>query len=179
MEAQKVYLGKEMMCYLPLEIVTYTGNKGTVASILTDKRTGYIMALGMVESKTHGNIPVVWNIHGESTDRVSSRGLGDIKPTKDLCIKEIVTEIPEEPKETDVFKQAFDAISKANSVESKIESKHKPKTKASVVSLPEEIKNHLERLKEHVGGNVEVKAYVMDSDGNLVSIGDTESDIVH
>ena len=179
MEAQKVYLGKEMMCHLPLEIVTYTGNKGTVASILTDKRTGYIMALGMVESKTHGNIPVVWNIHGESTDRVSSRGLGDIKPTKDLCIKEILTEIPEEPKETDVFKQAFDAISKANGVESKTESKHKPKTKAPVVSLPEEIKNHLERLKEHVGGNVEVKAYVMDSSGNLVSIDDTESDIVH
>lgn len=178
MEAQKVYLGKEMMRYLPLEIVTYTGNKGTVASILTDKRTGYIMALGMVESKTHGNIPVVWNIHGESTDRVSSRGLGDIKPTKDLCIKEILTEIPEEPKETDVFKQAFDAISKANDVESKNE-KPKTKTKAQVVSLPEEIKNHLERLKDHVGGNIEVKAYMMDSDGNLVSIDDTESDIVH
>lgn len=178
MEAQKVYLGKEMMRYLPLEIVTYTGNKGTVASILTDKRTGYIMALGMVESKTHGNIPVVWNIHGESTDRVSSRGLGDIKPTKDLCIKEILTEIPEEPKETDIFKQAFDAISKANGVESENE-KPKTKTKAQVVSLPEEIKNHLERLKDHVGGNVEVKAYMMDSDGNLVSIDDTESDIVH
>lgn len=178
MEEQKVYLGKNMMRHLPLEIVTYTGNKGTVASILTDKRTGYIMALGMVESKTHGNIPVVWNIHGESTDRVSSRGLGDIKPTKDLCIKEILTEIPEEPKETDVFKQAFDAISKANGVESENE-KLKTKTKAPVVSLPEEIKNHLERLKEHVGGNVEVKAYVMDSSGNLVSIDDTESDIVH
>lgn len=178
MKAQKIYLGKEMMRYLPLEIVTYTGNKGTVASILTDKRTGYIMALGMVESKTHGNIPVVWNIHGESTDRVSSRGLGDIKPTKDLCIKEILTEIPEEPKETDVFKQAFDAISKANGVESENE-KHKTKTKAQVVSLPEEIKNHLERLKDHVGGNIEVKAYMMDSDGNLVSIDDTESDIVH
>lgn len=178
MEAQKVYLGKEMMRYLPLEIVTYTGNKGTVASILTDKRTGYIMALGMVESKTHGNIPVVWNIHGESTDRVSSCGLGDIKPTKDLCIKEILTEIPEEPKETDVFKQAFDAISKANDVESENE-KPKTKTKAQIVSLPEEIKNHLERLKDHVGGNIEVKAYMMDSDGNLVSIDDTESDIVH
>lgn len=178
MKAQKIYLGKEMMRYLPLEIVTYTGNKGTVASILTDKRTGYIMALGMVESKTHGNIPVVWNIHGESTDRVSSRGLGDIKPAKDLCIKEIVTEIPEEPKEPDAFKQAFDAISKANGVESENE-KLKTKTKAPVVSLPEEIKNHLERLKKHVGGNVEVKAYVMDSSGNLVSIDDTESDIVH
>lgn len=178
MEAQKVYLGKEMIRYLPLEIVTYTGNKGTVASILTDKRTGYIMALGMVESKTHGNIPVVWNIYGESTDRVSSRGLGDIKPTKDLCIKEILTEIPEEPKETDVFKQAFDAISKANGVESENE-KPKTKTKAQVVSLPEEIRNHLERLKDHVGGNIEVKAYMMDSDGNLVSIDDTESDIVH
>lgn len=178
MEAQKVYLGKEMIRHLPLEIVTYTGNKGTVASILTDKRTGCIMALGIVESKTHGNIPVVWNIHGESTDRVSSRGLGDIKPTKDLCIKEIITEIHEEPKETDVFKQAFDVISKANGVEFENE-KSKIKTKAPVVSLPEEIKNYLERLKEHVGGNVEVKAYVMDSSGNLVSIGDTESDIVH
>lgn len=178
MEAQKIYLGKEMMRYLPLKIVTYTGNKGTVASILTDKRTGYIMALGIVESKTHGNIPVVWNIHGESTDRVSSRGLGDIKPTKDLCIKEILTEIPEESKETDIFKQAFDAISKANGVESENE-KPKTKTKAQVVSLPEKIKNHLERLKDHVDGNVEVKAYMMDSDGNLVSIGDTESDIVH
>lgn len=178
MEAQKIYLGKEMMRYLPLEIVTYTGNKGTVASILTDKRAGYIMAIGMVESKTHGNIPVVWNIHGESTDRVSSRGLGDIKPTKDLCIKEILTEIPEESKETDIFKQAFDAISKANGVESENE-KPKTKTKAQVVSLPEEIKNHLERLKDHVGGNVKVKAYMMDSDGNLVSIDDTESDIVH
>lgn len=178
MEAQKVYLGKEMIRHLPLEIITYTGNKGTVASIMTDKRTGCIMALGIVESKTHGNIPVVWNIHGESTDRVSSRGLGDIKPTKDLCIKEIITEIHKGSEETDVFKQTFNAISKANGVESENE-KPKTKTKASVVSLPEEIKNYLERLKEHVGDNVEVKAYVMDSSGNLVSIGDTESDIVH
>ncbi len=178
MKAQKIQLSVGMNKYTPLEIVTHTGNKGVIGSILSDGQIA--MAIGFVESKTHGKIPVAWNMYGESTDRVSSRGLGDIKPTKDLCIKEILTEIPEEPKETDVFKQAFDAINKANSVESENEKpKTKTKTKTPVVSLPEEIKNHLERLKEHVGGNVEVKAYVMDSSGNLVSIDDTESDIVH
>lgn len=176
MKAQKIQLSVGMNKYMPLEIVTHTGNKGAIGSILSDGQVA--MAIGFVYSKTHGKIPVAWNMYGESTDRVSSRGLGDIKPTKDLCIKEIVTEISEEPKETNVFKQAFDAISKANGVESENE-KPKAKTKAPVVSLPEEIKNHLERLKEHVGGNVEVKAYVMDSSGNLVSIDDTESDIVH
>lgn len=179
MKAQKIQLNVGMNKYMPLEIVTHTGNKGTVAAILIDKRTGCVMALGMVESKTHGNIPVAWNMYGESTDRVSSKGIGNTPPLKDLCIAEIITEIPAEQNESDLFKQAFNEAEKANGIEFKTESKPKANTKVPVVNLPEEIKNHLERLKEHIGGNVEVKAYVMDSSGKLVSIDNTDSDIVH
>lgn len=177
MKAQKIQLSVGMNKYMPLEIVTHTGNKGVIGSILSDGKIA--MAIGFVESKTHGEIPVAWNMYGESIDRVSSKGIGNTPALKDLCIAEIITEIPVQQNESDLFKQALNEAEKANGVEFKTESKPKTNTKAAVVSLPEEIKNHLERLKEHVGGNVEVKAYVMDSSGNLVSIDNTDSDIVH
>ena len=174
MEAQKIKLKYGMNKYMPLEIVTHTGNKGIIGAILTDGQIS--MAIGFVWSKTHGKIPVTWNMYGESTDRVSARGLGDIKPTKDLCIKEIITKIPEEPKEqkeADVFKQAFDAVSKANNVESKTE-KHR-----LFDTLPQEIQAHLSELVSKLGDGVEVKAYMMDSNGNLVSIDKPEGETVH
>lgn len=177
MKAQKIQLSVGMNKYMPLEIVTHTGNKGVIESVLTNGQIA--MAIGFVESKTHGKIPVAWNMYGVSTDRVSSKGIGNTPPLKDLCIAEIITKIPVQQNESDLFKQALNEAEKANSVEFETESKSKTKTKVPVVSLPEEIKNHLEYLKKDVGGNVKVKAYVMDSSGNLVSIDNTDSDIVH
>lgn len=175
MEAEKVYLGKEMIRHLPLDIVTYTGNKGTVASILTDKRTGCIMALGVVESKTNGNIPVAWNMYGESTDRVSSKGIGNTPPLKDLCIAEIITKIPVQQNESDLFKQAFDEAKKANSVESKNESKGN----IPVTTVPEEIQECMSQLKGLFGDRVEIKSFAFDADGNLISLDKADNDIVH
>jgi hypothetical protein len=171
MKAQKIQLSVGMNKYMPLEIVTHTGNKGFIGSILSDGQVA--MAIGFVYSKTHGKMPVAWNMYGESTDRVSALGLGDIKPTKDLCIKEIITKIPKEPKETDVFKQAFGAISKANGAESKAEKNH------SIDTLPQEIQAHLSELFSKLGDGVEVKAYMVDSEGNLVSLDKPENETVH
>lgn len=175
MKAQKIQLSVGMNKYMPLEIVTHTGNKGTVAAILVDKRTGCIMALGMVESKTHGNIPVAWNIHGESTDRVSSKGIGNTPPLKDLCIAEIITKIPVQQNESDLFKQAFDEAEKANSVESKNESKGN----ITVATVPEEIQECMSQLKGLFGDRVEIKSFALDADGNLISLDKADNDIVH
>lgn len=175
MKAQKIQLSVGMNKYMPLEIVTHTGNKGTVAAILVDKRTGYIMALGMVESKTHGNIPVAWNMYGESTDRVSSKGIGNTPPLKDLCIAEIITEIPVQQNESDLFKQAFDEAEKANSVESKNESKGN----IPVATVPEEIQECMSQLKGLFGDRVEIKSFALDADGNLISLDKADNDIVH
>ena len=175
MKAQKIQLSVGMNKYMPLEIVTHTGNKGTVTAILVDKRTGCIMALGMVESKTHGNIPVAWNMYGESTDRVSSKGIGNTPPLKDLCIAEIITEIPVQQNESDLFKQAFDEAEKANSVEFKNESKGN----IPVTTVPEEIQECMSQLKGLFGDRVEIKSFVFDADGNLISLDKTDNDIVH
>lgn len=175
MKAQKIQLSVGMNKYMPLEIVTHTGNKGTVAAILTDKRTGCIMALGMVESKTHGNIPVAWNMYGESIDRVSSKGIGNTSPLKDLCIAEIITEIPVQQNESDLFKQAFDEAEKANSVESKNEDKGN----IPVATVPQEIHEYMSKLKGLFGDRVEIKSFALDADGNLISLDKADNDIVH
>lgn len=140
-----------------------------------DTRTGCIMALGMVESKTHGEIPVAWNMYGESTDRVSSKGIGNTPPLKDLCIAEIITEIPTQQNESDLFKQAFDEAEKANSVESKSENKGN----IPVVTVPEEIQECMSQLKGLFGDRVEIKSFALDADGNLISLDKAGNDIVH
>ena len=171
MKAQKIQLSVGMNKYMPLEIVTHTGNKGVIGSILSDGQVA--MAIGFVYSKTHGKIPVAWNMYGESTDRVSSKGIGNTPPLKDLCIAEIITEIPVQQNESDLFKQAFGAINKANSVESKIEKRH------SIDTLPQEVQAHLSELVSKLGDSVEVKAYMVDSEGNLVSLDKPENETVH
>lgn len=173
MKAQKIQLSVGMNKYAPLEIVTHTGNKGVIGSILSDGKIA--MAIGFVESKTHGEIPVAWNMYGESTDRVSSKGIGNTPPLKDLCIAEIITEIPVQQNESDLFKQAFDEAEKANSVESKNESKGN----IPVATVPEEIQEYMSQLKGLFGDRVEIKSFALDADGNLISLDKTDNDIVH
>lgn len=173
MKAQKIQLSVGMNKYAPLEIVTYTGNKGVIGSILSDGKIA--MAIGFVESKTHGEIPVAWNMYGESTDRVSSKGIGNTPPLKDLCIAEITTEIPIQQNESDLFKQAFDEAEKANSVKSKNESKGN----IPVATVPEEIQECMSQLKGLFGDRVEIKSFALDADGNLISLDKADNDIVH
>lgn len=173
MKAQKIQLSVGMNKYAPLEIVTYTGNKGVIGSILSDGKIA--MAIGFVESKTHGEIPVAWNMYGESTDRVSSKGIGNTPALKDLCIAEIITEIPVQQNESDLFKQAFDEAEKANSVESKNESKGN----IPVATVPEEIQEYMSQLKGLFGDRVEIKSFAFDADGNLISLDKADNDIVH
>ena len=173
MKAQKIQLSVGMNKYAPLEIVTHTGNKGVIGSILSDGKIA--MAIGFVESKTHGEIPVAWNMYGESTDRVSSKGTGNTPALKDLCIAEIITEIPVQQNESDLFKQAFDEAEKANSVESKNESKGN----IPVATVPEEIQECMSQLKGLFGDRVEIKSFALDADGNLISLDKADNDIVH
>lgn len=173
MKAQKIQLSVGMNKYAPLEIVTHTGNKGVIGSILSDGKIA--MAIGFVESKTHGEIPVAWNMYGESIDRVSSKGIGNTPALKDLCIAEIITEIPVQQNESDLFKQAFDEAEKANSVESKNESKGN----IPVATVPEEIQECMSQLKGLFGDRVEIKSFALDADGNLISLDKADNDIVH
>lgn len=173
MKAQKIQLSVGMNKYAPLEIVTHTGNKGVIGSILSDGKIA--MAIGFVESKIHGEIPVAWNMYGESIDRVSSKGIGNTPPLKDLCIAEIITKIPVQQNESDLFKQAFDEAEKANSVEFKNESKGN----ISVATVPEEIQKCMSQLKGLFGDRVEIKSFALDADGNLVSLDKADNDIVH
>lgn len=173
MKAQKIQLSVGMNKYMPLEIVTHTGNKGIIGSILSDSQVA--MAIGFVYSKTHGKIPVAWNMYGESTDRVSSKGIGNTPPLKDLCIAEIITEIPVEQNESDLFKQAFDEAEKANSVESKNENKGN----ISVATVPQEVQECMSQLKGLFGDRVEIKSFAIDTDGNLISLDKADNDIVH
>lgn len=173
MKAQKIQLSVSMNKYAPLEIVTHTGNKGVIGSILSDGKIA--MAIGFVESKTHGEIPVAWNMYGESIDRVSSKGIGNTSPLKDLCIAEIITKIPVQQNESDLFKQAFDEAEKANSVESKNESKGD----IPVATVPEEIQECMSQLKGLFGDRVEIKSFALDADGNLISLDKADNDIVH
>lgn len=173
MKAQKIQLSVGMNKYAPLEIVTHTGNKGVIGSILSDGKIA--MAIGFVESKTHGEIPVAWNMYGESTDRVSSKGIGNTPPLKDLCIAKIITEIPVQQNESDLFKQAFDEAEKANSVEFKNESKGN----IPVATVPEEIQECMSQLKGLFGDRVEIKSFALDADGNLISLDKADNDIVH
>lgn len=173
MKAQKIQLSVGMNKYAPLEIVTHTGNKGVIGSILSDGKIA--MAIGFVESKTHGEIPVAWNMYGESIDRVSSKGIGNTPALKDLCIAEIITEIPVQQNESDLFKQAFDEAEKANSVESKNESKGN----IPVATVPEEIQECMSQLKGLFGDRVEIKSFALDADGNFISLDKADNDIVH
>lgn len=173
MKAQKIQLSVGMNKYAPLEIVTHTGNKGVIGSILSDGKIA--MAIGFVESKTHGEIPVAWNMYGESTDRVSSKGIGNTPPLKDLCIAEIITEIPVQQNESDLFKQALNEAEKANSVEFKNESKGN----IPVTTVPEEIQECMSQLKGLFGDRVEIKSFALDADGNLISLDKADNDIVH
>lgn len=173
MKAQKIQLSVGMNKYAPLEIVTHTGNKGVIGSILSDGKIA--MAIGFVESKTHGEIPVAWNMYGESIDRVSSKGIGNTPALKDLCIAEIITEIPVQQNESDLFKQAFDEAEKANSVESKNESKGN----IPVATVPEEIQECMSQLKGLFGDRVEIKFLALDAGGNLISLDKADNDIVH
>lgn len=173
MKAQKIQLSVGMNKYAPLEIVTHTGNKGVIGSILSDGKIA--MAIGFVESKTHGEIPVAWNMYGESTDRVSSKGIGNTPPLKDLCIAEIITEIPVQQNESDLFKQAFDEAEKANNIEFKNESKGN----IPVMTIPEEIQECMSQLKGLFGDRVEIKSFALDADGNLISLDKADNDIVH
>lgn len=173
MEAQKIQLSVGMNKYMPLEIVTHTGNKGVIGSILSDGQVA--MAIGFVYSKTHGKIPVAWNMYGESTDRVSSKGIGNTPPLKDLCIAEIITEIPVKQNESDLFKQAFNEAEKANSVESKNENKGN----ISVATVPQEVQECMSQLKGILGDRVEIKSFAIDADGNLISLDKADNDIVH
>ena len=159
--------------YAPLEIVTHTGNKGVIGSILSDGKIA--MAIGFVKSKTHGEIPVAWNMYGESTDRVSSKGIGNTPPLKDLCIAEIITEIPVKQNESDLFKQALNEAEKANSVESKNENKGN----ISVATVPQEVQECMSQLKGLFGDRVEIKSFALDADGNLISLDKADNDIVH
>lgn len=173
MEAQKIQLSVGMNKYMPLEIVTHTGNKGVIGSILSDSQVA--MAIGFVYSKTHGKIPVAWNMYGESTDRVSSKGIGNTLPLKDLCIAEIITEIPVQQNESDLFKQALNEAEKANSVESKNENKGN----ISVATVPQEVQECMSQLKGLFGDRVEIKSFAIDADGNLISLDKADNDIVH
>lgn len=173
MEAQKIQLSVGMNKYMPLEIVTHTGNKGVIGSILSDSQVA--MAIGFVYSKTHGKIPVAWNMYGESTDRVSSKGIGNTPPLKDLCIAEIITEIPVQQNESDLFKQALNEAEKANSVESKNENKGN----ISVATVPQEVQECMSQLKGLFGDRVEIKSFAIDADGNLISLDKADNDIVH
>lgn len=173
MKAQKIQLSVGMNKYMPLEIVTHTGNKGVIGSILSDSQVA--MAIGFVYSKTHGKIPVAWNMYGESTDRVSSKGIGNTPPLKDLCIAEIITEIPVEQNESDLFKQALNEAEKANSVESKNENKGN----ISVATVPQEVQECMSQLKGLFGDRVEIKSFAIDADGNLISLDKDDNDIVH
>ena len=173
MEAQKIQLSVGMNKYMPLEIVTHTGNKGVIGSILSDSQVA--MAIGFVYSKTHGKIPVAWNMYGESTDRVSSKGIGNTLPLKDLCIAEIITEIPVQQNESDLFKQALNEAEKANSVESKNENKGN----ISVATVPQEVQECMSQLKGLFGDRVEIKSFAIDTDGNLISLDKADNDIVH
>lgn len=173
MKAQKIQLSVGMNKYMPLEIVTHTGNKGIIGSILSDGKIA--MAIGFVYSKTHGKIPVAWNMYGESTDRVSSKGIGNTPPLKDLCIAEIITEIPVEQNESDLFKQALNEAEKANSVESKNENKGN----ISVATVPQEVQECMSQLKGLFGDRVEIKSFAIDADGNLISLDKADNDIVH
>lgn len=173
MEAQKIQLSVGMNKYMPLEIVTHTGNKGVIVSILSDGQVA--MAIGFVYSKTHGKIPVAWNMYGESTDRVSSKGIGNTPPLKDLCIAEIITEIPVQQNESDLFKQALNEAEKANSVESQNENKGN----ISVATVPQEVQECMSQLKGLFGDRVEIKSFAIDADGNLISLDKADNDIVH
>lgn len=173
MKAQKIQLSVGMNKYMPLEIVTHTGNKGVIGSVLSDGKVA--MAIGFVCSKTHGKIPVAWNMYGESTDRVSSKGIGNTPPLKDLCIAEIITDIPVQQNESDLFKQAFDEAEKANSVESKNENKGN----ISVATVPQEVQGCMSQLKGLFGDRVEIKSFAIDADGNLISLDKADNDIVH
>lgn len=173
MKAQKIQLSVGMNKYAPLEIVTHTGNKGIIVSILSDGQIA--MAIGFVYSKTHGKIPVAWNMYGESTDRVSSKGIGNTPPLKDLCIAEIITEIPVQQNESDLFKQALNEAEKANSVESKSENKGN----IPVATVPQEVQECMSQLKGLFGDRVEIKSFAIDTDGNLISLDKADNDIVH
>lgn len=173
MKAQKIQLSVGMNKYAPLKIVTHTGNKGVIGSILSDGEIA--MAIGFVESKTHGNIPVAWNMYGESIDRVSSKGIGNTPPLKDLCISEIITEIPVQQNESDLFKQALNEAEKANSVESKNENE----SNIPVATVPQEIEEYMSQLKGLFGDRVEIKSFAIDADGNLISLDKADNDIVH
>lgn len=173
MEAQKIQLKYGMNKYMPLEIVTHTGNKGVIGSILSDGQVA--IAIGFVYSKTHGKIPVAWNMYGESTDRVSSKGIGNTPPLKDLCIAEIITEIPVKQNESDLFKQALNEAEKANTVESKNESRGN----IPVATVPQEVKECMSQLKGLLGDRVEIKSFAIDADGNLISLDKADDDIVH
>lgn len=173
MKAQKIQLSVGMNKYMPLEIVTHTGNKGVIGSILSDGQVA--MAIGFVYSKTHGKIPVAWNIYGESTDRVSSKGIGNTPPLKDLCIAEIITEIPVKQNESDLFKQALNEAEKANAVESKNESR----SNIPVATVPQEVQECMSQLKGLFGDRVEIKSFAIDADGNLISLDKADNDIVH
>lgn len=173
MEAQKIQLSVGMNKYMPLEIVTHTGNKGVIGSILSDGQVA--MAIGFVYSKTHGKIPVAWNMYGESIDRVSSKGIGNTPPLKDLCIAEIITEIPVKQNESDLFKQAFNEAEKANAVESKNESRGN----IPVATVPQEVQECMSQLKDLFGDRVEIKSFAIDADGNLISLDKADNDIVH
>lgn len=173
MKAQKIQLSIGMNKYMPLEIVTYTGNKGVIGSILSDGQVA--MAIGFVYSKTHGKIPVAWNMYGESTDRVSSKGIGNTPPLKDLCIAEIITEIPVKQNESDLFKQALNEAEKANAVESKNESRGN----IPVATVPQEVQECMSQLKGLFGDRVEIKSFAIDADGNLISLDKADDDIVH
>lgn len=173
MEAQKIQLSVGMNKYMPLEIVTHTGNKGVIGSILSDGQVA--MAIGFVYSKTHGKIPVAWNMYGESTDRVSSKGIGNTPPLKDLCIAEIITEIPVKQNESDLFKQALNEAEKANAVESKNESRGN----IPVATVPQEVQECMSQLKGLFGDRVEIKSFAIDADGNIISLDKADNDIVH
>ena len=173
MKAQKIQLSVGMNKYMPLEIVTHTGNKGVIESVLTNGQIA--MAIGFVESKTHGKIPVAWNMYGVSTDRVSSKGIGNTPPLKDLCIAEIITEIPVQQNESDFFKQALNEAEKANSVESKNENKGN----IPVATVPQEVQECMSQLKGLFGDRVEIKSFAIDADGNLISLDKADNDIVH
>lgn len=173
MKAQKIQLSVGMNKYAPLEIVTHTGNKGVIGSILSDGQIA--MAIGFVYSKTHGKIPVAWNMYGESTDRVSSKGIGNTPPLKDLCIAEIITEIPVQQNESDLFKQALNEAEKANSAESKNENKGN----IPVATVPQEVQECMSQLKGLFGDRVEIKSFAIDTDGNLTSLDKADNDIVH
>lgn len=173
MKAQKIQLSVGMNKYMPLEIVTHTGNKGVIGSILSDSQVA--MAIGFVYSKTHGKIPVAWNMYGESTDRVSSKGIGNTPPLKDLCIAEIITEIPVKQNESDLFKQALNEAEKANAVESKNESRGN----IPVATVSQEVQECMSQLKGLFGDRVEIKSFAIDADGNLISLDKADNDIVH